>query len=459
MAKAAIIGGGIAGSSVAIYLDRLGVNVKVFEKKDVLVSGPPMCHLHAGGNLYPEITLKERLQLLKESIELFRFYPNSIDLRPTIVTIRDDVDLKFDEILSSLEKIKEYYKTLLSDPKNKVLGEPEDYYKIFEKQDMPKFQNIRKPIPQNFEDWMAPFARHVDFKKIKWPVLLVQEYGLNVFRISAIANMILKDKVLFNTEVIDIKEKNGFIVKYKKNSEIYEEHFDFLINAAGFESGKIDDMLGIKRERFVEFKAAYLTKWHNPEKYWSEIIFLGIRGSEKGMGQFTPYANNIFQLHAMTKKATLYEDGLVKSEISSQPDLPKHFLNKIFSGWELEEVKERTKEAINHISRFIPEFKSAVILPVPLFGAQQIPGDNPELRAAEVSFEGDRYARCEIVKASSVIAMAREIAKKMSETGLIDYKEIEIDNRFDDEKVTQKAKEIAAKLGYPPEMGLVNFKI
>ncbi|WP_457560330.1 FAD-dependent oxidoreductase [Caminibacter sp.] len=459
MAKVAIIGGGIAGSSVAVYLDKLGADVRVFEKKDVLVSGPPMCHLHAGGNLYPEITLKERFQLLKESIELFRFYPNSIDMRPTIVTIRDDVDLSFDEILNSLEKIKAYYKRLSINPKNKVLGEPEDYYKIFEKSEINELRKIHKNSPENLKEWMAPFARWVDFSKIKWPVVLVQEYGLNIFRISAIANMILKDKVYFKTEVIDIKEDNGFKVKYKKGSETYEEHFDFLINAAGFESGRIDDMLGIKRERFVEFKAAYVTKWDNPEKYWSEIIFLGIRGSDKGMGQFTPYADNIFQLHAMTKKATLYNDGLVKSKNSSQPNLPQHFINKIFSGWGLEEVKERTIEAIKHISRFIPEFKSAKVLPTPLFGAQQIPGDNPELRAAEVSFEGERYARCEIVKASSVIAMAKEIVKKMSEIGLIEYKEIEIDNKFDDKAVTKHAEIIAKKLGYPKEMGRVNFEI
>jgi hypothetical protein len=454
MAKVAIIGGGIAGSSVGIYLSKLGADVKIFEKKDVLVSGPPMCHLHAGGNLYPEISLNERLQLLKESIELFRFYPDSIDKRPTVSTIRSDVDISFDEVLNSLEKIKNYYKELiLEDEKNKVLGKAEDYFKIFEQKDMKSLKNIYKKTPQNLNDWLSPFARKVDFGKVKWPVILVQEYGLNVFRISAIANMLLKEKVLFNTEVIDIKNTT---ITYRQKDNIFKEKFDFIVNAAGFESGKIDKMLGIKRKRFVEFKAAFVTKWENDESFWPEIIFLGIRGTNKGLGQFTPYKNNIFQLHAMTKKATLYEDGLVKGE---NPILNKHFLDKIFKGWEIEEVKQRTKEAIKHISEFIPSFKNAKILPTPLFGAQQIPGENPELRAAEVSFEGDRYARCEIVKASSVISMAREIAKKLVSLGMIDHYEAEIDNRFDENKVDKMAKEIAKKLGYPEEMGLVNFKI
>ena len=65
MGKIAIIGGGIAGCGAGIYLKEKGYDVTVFEKKNSLVSGPPMCHLHAGGNLYPEISLEQRLQILK----------------------------------------------------------------------------------------------------------------------------------------------------------------------------------------------------------------------------------------------------------------------------------------------------------------------------------------------------------------------------------------------------------
>ena len=51
MAKIAIIGGGVAGATSALYLGQLGLDITLFEKKDSLVSGPPFCHLHAGGNL------------------------------------------------------------------------------------------------------------------------------------------------------------------------------------------------------------------------------------------------------------------------------------------------------------------------------------------------------------------------------------------------------------------------
>jgi flavin-dependent dehydrogenase len=60
-----IDGGGIAGSTVALRLAELGVRVLLFEQGASLVSGPPMCHLHAGGNFYREISDQQCLALLR----------------------------------------------------------------------------------------------------------------------------------------------------------------------------------------------------------------------------------------------------------------------------------------------------------------------------------------------------------------------------------------------------------
>jgi len=451
--KVAIIGGGIAGSSAALYLAREGIEVELFEKKQSLIEGPPMCHLHAGGNLYREISIEQCVRLLKESIDLIKLYPYAIDKRPTIIAtpIYDNDDPK--NQLKKLEVLKKEYEKLVQlDNSNEVLGKPEDYYKVYEKRDLERVKNGF--IKDENDKWMKPFVENVDLSKIKYPVFLVQEYGLNVFRISATANLMLKKmrnvKLHLNTEVLDIEKKHKFVITFKKNNQIKKKEFDYLINAAGFESGKIDDILNYKRKRFVEFKAAYVTKWDKVDKNWPEIIFHGVRGTPQGMGQFTPYYGGYVQLHAMTKDITLFDDGLVKTKNSSQPNLPEKYINYIRDNWDEQTVKERTLRAIEHLNQFLPSFNTKEYFK-PLFGAQQIPGEDENLRAAEVSFE-ENYARCEIVKASSVFAMSEEILKKL-ENCEKSFEELPVVTKKDVDKLACK---IAKERGYPGEMGLVN---
>jgi hypothetical protein len=130
------------------------------------------------------------------------------------------------------------------------------------------------------------------------------------------------------------------------------------------------------------------------------------------MAQLTPYADGVFQLHGMTEGITLFEGGLVSSSTdSSQPQLPSKLLKKIVSGWSEEQLELRTRAAITHMSQFIPSFSSAQVGGKPLFGAQQIPGTDPSLRASDVSFCGERYARLEVVKASSTLEAAQKVAQ------------------------------------------------
>ena len=86
----AIIGGGIAGATVALCLSELGMHVDLLEKGPSLVNGPPICHLHAGGNLYREISEQQCLTLLIQSVDLLRLYPYAADYRPTVIAIPKD---------------------------------------------------------------------------------------------------------------------------------------------------------------------------------------------------------------------------------------------------------------------------------------------------------------------------------------------------------------------------------
>jgi len=184
--KVAIIGGGIAGSSVAIYLGELGIDTTLFEQNSSLVDGPPICHLHSGGgNLYREISDKQCLQLLKESIELIRLYPFSIDLRPTLLITPKTDDANPLDLLPRLQELqKEYARLIQQDPKNKLLGEVSNYFTILSKEDLLQKKN---------QKYFDVIVKEIDFSKIKLPIIMVQEYGLNIFRLAASATLMLQE--------------------------------------------------------------------------------------------------------------------------------------------------------------------------------------------------------------------------------------------------------------------------
>jgi len=464
MKKVAIIGGGIAGSTIALHLAQLGVEIELFEAKESLVSGPPFCHLHAGGNLYREIDDTQCIKLLEQSIDFIKLYPFAIDYRPTVITVPKDDPHKATELLSRLEKLQKHYSKLISqDSSNELLKSASEYYKLYEYEDMQKLSKLECVAhPSSSDEWMIPVAKYVDLDKLQYPIVLVQEYGINMFRVASMNELALKSmenvSLNLNTKVVDIKsiDDTWYITSSGLHGKTCE--YDYLINACGFQTGTIDDMLGLNIKRMVEFKAAYVTRWDESPALFPEIIFHGQRGTPNGMGQFTPYMANHFQLHGMSKDITLFEDGLVSSTpISSQPKLPKHILQKIHFSWSQDEVEQRTHKAIEHISKFIPSFQSAKVASIPLFGAQQIPGQDPELRVAEVSFDLKRYARCEIVKVSSVTDMSDAIINDMKTYNIIDMhiearKIIDKFATIDTTSLNKLAKDITLKRGYPSDM-------
>ena len=162
----------------------------------------------------------------------------------------------------------------------------------------------------------------------------------------------------------------------------------------------------------------------------------------------------------MTKDITLFSNGLVKSTFdSSQPELATEFETKIQEGWNKEEICSRTQKAIKHASKFIPTFSSAIASGPPLFGAQQIPGKNPSLRAANVSFPSLRYARVEIVKGSSALSASDAILQRISDEKLLNMNSnmlnLSREESFDTllgiklEEVVQKAENIARNRNWP----------
>jgi len=296
--------------------------------------------LHAGGNLYREISDYDCLILLEESIELARCYPNAIDARPTLIAIpKTDVA----QLTNRLEVLQAHYQALVDlDAANEMLGAVSDYFKLYSYDQVKALSLQSTPIKKatSLDEWMIPVAKHCDLDKLKCPLVMVQEYGLNLFRLAASCQTSLAQNeavnVKLNTKVTRInycKESKQWQITSNKGGEEKTNSFDYLINAAGFKTGEIDDQLNFKRSRILEFKAAYLTHWQTADHYWPEVIFMGERGTPNGMAQFTPYADNYFQLHAMMQEITLFKDGDAKSiDGTAYPKLNAAFIKKVTKG-------------------------------------------------------------------------------------------------------------------------------
>jgi len=460
--KVAVIGGGVAGATAAVHLGELGVNVLLLEKGPSLVNGPPICHLHAGGNLYREISEQQCLELLRQSIETIRLYPHTLNKRPTVIAVPNSDSGLPQDIIPRLEKIQDCYQQLVeSDARNQILGDPSEYFSLYNRQQLESLAQKSQPVnPLSTDDWVIPFAQHADLNAIKYPVVVVQEYGWSVFRLAASADLALQTmphcEVLTHATLTEAAfENDQWLLTYTDALGLQHQAVaDYLINACGYETGKVDDMAHFKRRRLVEFKAAYVTHWADCQHEWPEVIFHGKRGTPQGMAQLTPYADGVFQLHGMTEDITLFKDGLVTSaDNSSQPVLPEYLTRKLTDGWQAEALNERTHRAIDHISQFMPEFSGATIGGKPLFGAQQIPGDDATLRAADVTFEDNHYARMEVVKASSALEAIRKIVSSWHLVSEGDERSIEeshpVSMALTPEDIEIRAKRLADLRGYP----------
>ncbi|WP_354625172.1 FAD-dependent oxidoreductase [Psychromonas sp. MME2] len=244
--KVAIVGGGIAGATIAIYLSELGIDVSLLEKGPSLVNGPPICHLHAGGNLYPEISDQQCLTLLAQSIDILRLYPHACDYRPTVIAVPKNHSSTPQELLPRLNKLRNEYQRLIDqDIANKQLGESEAYYQLFERHEvewLAEQEVVEKP--KTLQEWMIPVAKNIELDKLQFPLIMVQEYGLNLFRLAATAGLVLQEnrhcQLFMNSHVGDIHplpNNGGWQIDFLQVDQEKQLKVDYLINAAGFRTG------------------------------------------------------------------------------------------------------------------------------------------------------------------------------------------------------------------------------
>jgi len=471
----AIIGGGIAGCCAALELSQHKIPCTLIEKKGELIDGPPWCHIHAGGSFYREIDDSQCFQLLEESIYAMRRFPLAVNRRPTVIIVPKKDPGSLGSVIARMKRVQSRYAELIAeDPLNEVMGPAKDYFKIFGKDQLEALSILETPEePKTHDEWMIGVSKLVDHEKMKYPFILVQEYGWLFLRVSAMMTEFLDHlqvcNVRMNTTVFDIQrgQSGGFDLKTISPNGKDEIKADYLINACGFESGWVDDKLDTARTRMLEYKASYVVKIDDSRMAdiaLPEILFHGSRGESgalAGMAQLTSYTDGVFQLHGMNENITLFKNGLVKSSNqSSQPTLPFKFISNISNGWDATTATQRSNLAIAHMSQYIPLFHSARPAALPLHGAQQIAGKDKSRRAFPGSLVGKDYARIEIVKASSAPTMAATIMEQIAdirpdlfpESGYQRQIEIEIPERVSLDAVIDAAKQIAKRRELPLQL-------
>ncbi|OBQ56582.1 FAD-dependent oxidoreductase [Tamlana sp. s12] len=457
-----IIGAGVSGVVTALQLAKHNIDSVLFEQEKSVVNGPPFCHLHAGGNLYPDISIEQCKLLMKQSIEMARLFPESIDERPTFISVPKTEKYEIAQLTERLDALVSYYKSLIKeDEANAILGKPEAYYKVYRQSDLAALANQPTvSVPKSPDQWMINTLQLVDYSKLKTPVILVQEYGWNLFRLGAQAQIALEKSTYcdlkMQTNVRSIKDVRHENLDYNWEIHTKDDVFKvrYLVNSSGFKTGDFDASLRIKADRLIEFKAAYVSKWQPISGLIPELIFHGERGTPRGMVQLTPYRDHYYQIHAMTNAITLFEKGLVKSYAEIKPEFDEAITQKLKHGWEANEVNDRTEKAIASVTNFLPAFESATVGGPPLFGAQQIPGDDPSLRVGEVSFPCKTYARSEIVKASSALTVANQIIHQILDVGIISNldekgEENTLLESVSKEEIDALARQFTMQRGYP----------
>ena len=119
---------------------------------------------------------------MSQSIKFARVFTGSINYRPTIMAfVKKASKDSISNYVDRLKKVQLHYLDLIKEDKNnKVLGDPRTFFKLYYKTDIDKLKKVLSPeYPSSQDDWMIPFAKNVDCSLIKFPVILIQEPGIN----------------------------------------------------------------------------------------------------------------------------------------------------------------------------------------------------------------------------------------------------------------------------------------
>jgi len=394
--KVAIVGGGISGvmSCIKLSEERPNVEIDLFEKRSHLLGGPPYCHLHAGGFLYPEISLVDSHKLLNHSLDFAKMFREALIIRPTIISYNKNSLYDPQELIHKCHAISQ----LLAEKQccDSILGNPNVFHALYNYKDALFFKEnghlpeSTDPARKYHDPYVENFLNLLtDISSIKYPFASVNEPGINQDKVESKCLQLLESSFVNVHLNSEIKPQNIHYISSKQKWMINDCIYDFLINTAGYASHTIFPNISM-----LELKSAYLIQNTIDQSMMPEIAIIGKRNTENGLLQITPIGHNTFQIHSMTN------DSSIITMVSSR--LPHHPA-KI-------DTRTRASKGLDRIIAFMPSFENTVILNKALFGIQRLPDNSLEKRLSHLVCDFSKnYIEIQLVKATSVVHITNQL--------------------------------------------------
>lgn len=373
-----IIGGGISGVTSAIELAKNGINVDLYEKRNCLLRGSPYCHLHAGGVLYPDISLKDGQELLYDSLQFAKEFSDCLNYRPTIVAYRVDSTYCPNRLVLKCKVNKLYYKQLTGPNSSSCpLGSIENYYAVYTFDDIKFYKKYGKlpktedPTRQYHNSYVEKFCKLLgDIWSIKYPFVSVCEPGIDQNKVE--------NKLL--SELNKYKEKGNLKVYLNKQIDLNETKNDKTTNTTIINATN-SVIFENNYKQQLEWKASWIIQTCLKTEKLPEIAIIGERETERGMIQLTPiYGGTKFQVHCMRSDSSIIKT----TEITDINKLNNIIKNKLTT----EEIQKRGQIAINEAGKLFPIFNQYMSRVIEICdGVQIINGNSKSKRISNVYYK------------------------------------------------------------------------
>jgi len=252
--RIAVIGGGIGGVHTAIKLaSDSDTQIDIYEQRGKLLDNSPYCHLHAGGFLYPVLSIHECQELLNSCLEFAEEFGDCLTYRPTIVAYRSTSRFSTERLIFKTRLLSFAYEYYTNRQNSKPLGDPVFYYAIYTRDDMVyfkengHFQLTTDLAREHHDPYVSIFAEMLDdIDSIKYPFISVIEPGIWQWAVEGKLLKQLSDKsnikVYLNTYA-DLHIENNPTSSSNYIWKVNNREYDFVVNATGAYHAELESKL------------------------------------------------------------------------------------------------------------------------------------------------------------------------------------------------------------------------